>query len=196
MKLKEDYRSYLSTLKVVSRDKNSQVSLIEDETKEHRLVNFDGIKKKLCKDFRGDALSSCDGYLTKDGVRYLIEFKNQAEGNIDKTIIKNKAYDSLSLLAMNENLTREELAGETVLIIVFNNEKYVESNRSYQSSDSLDKMTMKLKQLSKKDGLDQYPKKFDTSRYIDQFYKNVYTIDVKVFKKKFINILFSLTAPV
>lgn len=193
MKLIEDYRSYLSTLKVVSRDKNSQVSLIEDETKEHRLVNFDGVKKKLCKDFRGDALSSCDGYLNKGGVRYLIEFKNQAEGNIDKTIIKNKAYDSLSLLAMNENLTREELAGDTVLVIVFNNEKYVESNHSYQSSDSLDKLTMKLKRLSKKDELDQYPKKFDTRRYINQFYKNVYTIDIKVFKKKFMDILFSST---
>lgn len=70
----------------------------------------------------------CDGYLNKNGVRYLIEFKNQAEGNIDKIIIKNKAYDSLSLLAMNENLTREELARDTVLVIVYNNEKYVESN--------------------------------------------------------------------
>lgn len=104
MKLIEDYSSFLSTLKVVSRDKNSQISLIEDDTKE--------------------------------------------------------------------------------------------SNHSYQPSDSLDKMTMKLKKLSKKDELDQYPKKFDSRRYINQFYKNVYTIDIKVFKKKFMDILFSSKVPV
>ena len=46
---------------------------------------------------------------------YLIEFKNQEEGTIDKKWLKNKIYDSVSTLVMNENITRSDVAGKTTV---------------------------------------------------------------------------------
>ena len=91
-----------------------------------------------------------------DNQRYVIEFKNQSEGNIDKVKIKNKAFDSISL---NENLTREQIAKDTILVIVYNNERYESKDNSYSPSESIDKFTMKLKSLAKQENWEKYPKK-------------------------------------
>lgn len=190
MKLLDNYNQCLGTLSQVSKDKANNVSMIEDISIEHRLINFDGIKKKICKGYRGEALASCDGMIIHNGIRYLIEFKNQSEDNIDKAKIKNKAFDSLTLIALNENITREQIAQDTVFIIVYNNEEYVEGPASYCPSEAIDNFTKKLKKWSKKKGLEQYPRKFDTSIYVNKFYKQVYTIDVSVFKREFMKLLF------
>lgn len=185
MKLIDNYNLFLGTLTEVSKDKISGTSMIEDNCKSHRLINFDGVKKKICSKFRGEALASCDGMIVHDDIRYIIEFKNQSEGNVDKAQIRNKAFDSLALLALNENLTREEIAENTILIIVYNNEKHKVGNDSYSPSESIDRFTMKLKKLAKKQDWEQYPKKFDTTKYINHFYKQVYTIDLRVFMEVF-----------
>lgn len=190
--LNEEYSDFSKNLKEVSLDDKNKVSLIDDELPEHRMIKFDDVKEKICKEYRGSENSSCDGYFVRNGIRYLIEFKNQAEGRVERHKIRDKAFDSVSLLVMNENITREEIAGSTVLVIVYNNnkEKCEAEKQSYHHSVSLDKFGKKLKELSGKDGLSSYPIKFKLEKYIGKFYKEVYTLDVKVFKQEFMPILF------
>ena len=126
-----------------------------------------------------------------DNQRYVIEFKNQSEGNIDKVKIKNKAFDSISLISLNENLTREQIAKDTILVIVYNNERYESKDNSYSPSETIDKFTMKLKSLAKQENWEKYPKKFDSDKYIGTFYKAVYTVDLKVFMNDFFDVLFN-----
>ena len=48
MRIIENYNTYLCTISDLSRDKGRKMSLIEDNEKQHRMYNFDGIKKTLC----------------------------------------------------------------------------------------------------------------------------------------------------
>ena len=75
MRIIEDYNKYLCPISQLSWDKQRKMSLIEDTEKQHRMFNFDGIKKNLCTKFRGEQNFSCDAYWEKNGMRYLIEFK-------------------------------------------------------------------------------------------------------------------------
>lgn len=191
--LNEEYNVFSDNLKMVSMDDINKVPLIDDELPEHQMVQFDKVKEKICGEYRGSENSSCDGYFVKDGIRYLIEFKNQAEGRVERFKIRNKAFDSVSLLVMNENITREEIAKSTVLIIVYNNSKEkgeADKQSSYNHSDSFDKFSKKLKEFSGKEGLSSYPIKFKLEKYIGTFYKEVYTLDVETFKQEFMPILF------
>lgn len=190
MKNVKEYNSFLCSLKQASRDKGKNEILVDDEEQDHKVINFDGVKKNICKLYRGESSYSCDAYLKRNDIRYLIEFKNQSEGNVDVTKIRNKAFDSLALLMMNEDLCRSELAENTVLIIVYNTKGYTPDKSSYQPSPSSDKFARKLKELAGKKGQEVYPVKFGLDKYIGELYRNVYTIDVEVFKKEFIPILF------
>lgn len=190
MKKVKEYRSFLCSLSEVSRDKENHEILIEDDDPHHRVINFDGVKKNICRFYRGEGTCSCDAYLEKDHTRYLIEFKNQSEGNVDVTNIRNKAFDSLALLMMNDDLCRSHLAEHTVLIVVYNEKKYTPDNRSYPSSPSSDKFARKMKELAGKKGLESYPVKFGLQLYIGELYRNIYTVDVEVFQNEFFPILF------
>lgn len=190
MKKVKEYRSFLCSLSEVSRDKENHEILIEDDDPHHRVINFDGVKKNICRFYRGEGTCSCDAYLEKDHTRYLIEFKNQSEGNVDVTNIRNKAFDSLALLMMNDDLCRSHLAEHTVLIVVYNEKKYTPDNRSYPSSPSSDKFARKMKELAGKKGLESYPVKFGLQPYIGELYRNIYTVDVEVFQNEFFPILF------
>lgn len=191
-KIIKDYNMFKGTLKEISNDKENKQSLLDDELSEHRILNFDGISGKFCKKVRGEKNFSCDGYYEKsNGNRYLIEFKNQPEGNIDKVWLKNKIYDSISTLVMNENVTRKEVANSTSVIIVYNDEAAEEkTNTSFNSSESFNLFAQKMGVLSKKTGIDSYDKKFDLARYQNLLFKDVYTIDKRIFEKEFINVLF------
>lgn len=186
----KEYRSFLCSLSEASRDKENHESLIEDDDLNHRVVNFDGVRKNICKFYRGEDTCSCDAYLEKDHIRFLIEFKNQSEGNVDVTNIQNKAFDSLALLMMNDDQCRSHLAEHTVLIVVYNEKKYTPDNRSYPTSPSSNKFVRKMKELAGKKGLESYSVKFGLQPYIGELYRNIYTVDVEVFINKFYPILF------
>ena len=190
MKKVKEYRSFLCSLSEASRDKENHEIPIHDEDPSHRVVNFDGVKKNICKFYRGEGACSCDAYLENDNIRYLIEFKNQSEGNVDVTNIKNKAFDSMALLMMNDDLCRSHLAEQTVLIVVYNEKKYTPDRSSYPSSPSADKFTRKMKELAGKKGLESYPVKFGLQPYIGEMYHNIYTVDVDVFQNEFFPVLF------
>ncbi len=181
MRIIEDYNSYLCTIRDLSLDKEARVSLIEDDEKQHRMYNFDGIKKTLCKKFRGEQTFSCDAYWEKEGKRYLIEFKNQGEGNIKREHLWNKAYDSLALLLVNENKTREELAQNTILIVVYDNQKSKSDSSSYQPSKSFDKITEAFKSYAKLSGVNRLQVKFGLNRFKGSFYHEVHTLEVNDF---------------
>lgn len=191
MRIIGQYSPYLCTISQLSWDRERKVSLIADDERTHRMYNFDGIKKLICKELRGNENSSCDALWEKEGLRYLIEFKNQSEGNIDRAVICNKAYDSATLLLVNENLTREQLTENTVFIVVYNNANHKIDDSSYNPSESMDKLTQKLKGFAKCSGLDQKQKKFGIGKYTGHLYKQVYTLDVDEFRQFFYPVLFN-----
>lgn len=187
MKFINSYNMFLCDLKRLSYDKTSKESLIDDSTDEHRMINFDKVKSKLCKYLRGDANNSCDGYWENEGIRYLIEFKNQCEANVDRVSLKNKAYDSISLLLVNENLTRETLASETILIVVYNDGKYKRNGQTYSSSEAMDKMTQKLKGFA---GKGEKIVKFGLADLEGKLFKEIHTIQIEEFRNTFYPLLF------
>lgn len=193
MRIIEEYNRYLCTIKGLSFDKDAGESLIEDEEKQHRMYNFDGIKKTLCQKYRGEKNFSCDAYWEKEGKRYLIEFKNQGEGNIKRQHLWNKAYDSLTLLLVNENKTREELSKNTILIVVYNNQKSISDSSSYRPSKSFDKITKALKGFAKLSGLDQFPVKFGLDQFKGSFYYEVHTLEAADFIRYYYPALFGET---
>ncbi len=190
MNIIKDYSKYFHTIRELSWDERNHVSLIEDDDEHHRMIDFDEIKREICKSFRGEENSSCDAYLKKDGKRYLVEFKNQSEGNIKRAKLRNKAYDSITLLMMNENVTREELRENTVLIVVYDNKKHVLDSESYNSSESMDGITQTLKKLAKRPGADKPLVKFQMEKYIGSLYQDVHTLQVEDFKRIFYPVLF------
>ncbi len=191
-RLIKDYRPYFAKLSELSYDKEHDISLINDNDSGHRMYNFDGISGKFCKKVRGEKNMSCDGYLEKTPQdTYLIEFKNQEEGTIDKKWLKNKIYDSVSTLVMNENITRSDVAGKTTVIIVYNdNNKQEKTNTDYSTSQAFNLFSEKLATLAGKQGIDKLDKKFDLAKYKGILFKDVYTVDREDFEKYFISELF------
>jgi hypothetical protein len=122
---------------------------------------------------------------------YLIEFKNQAEGNIDKRNIKNKIHDSVATLVMNEDMLRECVTDKITVIIVYNNEAHDgRTESSYMSSEAYDGFSKKMAELSGMHGLDTYPKKFDLEKYQGFLFKDVYTIGKRAFEEDFVKWIF------
>lgn len=188
-----DYRPYLSKLSELSYDKEHAVSLIADEASNHRMYNFDGISENFFKKVRGEKNKSCDGYFEKNPQEtYLVEFKNQEEGSVDKKWLKNKIYDSVSTLVMNENVSREDVAGRTTVIIVYNDgRKQEKTNSDYTTSQAFNAFSKKMAALAGRQGiLDCLDKKFDLERYKGVLFKEVYTVDKKDFEQYFMDIIF------
>lgn len=185
-----EYEEYLTTLNILSKDDDNNKILIDDTDMSRRMYHLDEIKNEICKKFRGEPNSSCDAYWEKGGMRYFIEFKNQGEGNIKRVKLLNKAYDSITLLLMNENITREELIKNTVLIVVYNNHEQRYDSSSYNPSNSMDKFTKKLGQYAGRPSIDRAPIKFKLGKLRGTLYHEVYTLEVKDFKKQFFPILF------
>ena len=191
-RLIKDYRPYLAKLSELSYDREHKVSLIEDEDMSHRMFNFDGIFDKFSKKIRGEKNMSCDGYYEKTSQdTYLVEFKNQEEGKIDKKWLKNKIYDSIATVVMNENVTRTDVAGRVTVIIVYNDANHGEKTDSdYSTSEAFNRFSEKLGELSGRKDVDSLPKKFDLERYKGILFKDVYTVDRRNFEKYFLKILF------
>lgn len=190
----KDYRPFLATLAEVSYDKEHKTSLVSDDSKDHRVYNFDGITKKFAGKLQIEIKASCDAYYVKnDDSGYLIEFKNQQEGNIDKQWIRNKIYNSVTTLAMNRDITRGEVVDKTTVIIVYNDEQvFNKTEFSYNTSDSFNRFAQKMASLSLKTGIDRFEKKFDLERYKGVLFKEVYTVDKNIFNSEFIGELFSV----
>ncbi len=192
MRLIDNYSTYLCSISELSWDKDRGISFIQDDEKSHRMYNFDGIKKTICKKIRGEKNFSCDAYWEKNSKKYFIEFKNQAEGNISRENLWNKAYDSAAMVLVNENITREELAQKAVLIIVYDNQRHIPDASSYNPSESMDKFTRKLKGFAKLTGVDQLPVKFGLDKFNGILYREVHTLGVEDFKKYFYPVLFDI----
>ncbi|MEI3300724.1 MAG: hypothetical protein V8R67_08750 [Eubacterium sp.] len=185
-----DYNEYDSTLKKTSWDKSANEALIFDKHPKHHVTNFDLVEKAMGRIFHRDLRKSCDAYVEKNGKRYLIEFKNQSDTKVDATDIRNKIYESIALLALNENIPRELLAQQTVVIVVYNKKKHVQDKSTAAPAPSIDKLTKKLKSYANKRDLESYPKKFLVSSFSGKLIHNAYTVDVEDFQNEFMPMLF------
>ena len=185
-RLIKDYRPYLAKLSELSYDREHKVSLIEDEDMSHRMFNFDGISDKFSKDTRRKICLVMDIMKKRHKDTYLVEFKNQEEGKIDKKWLKNKIYDSIATVVMNENVTRTDVAGRVTVIIVYNDANHGEKTDGeiIPTIRHLTGFSEKFGNIRKKD-VDSLPKKFDLERYKGILFKDVYTVDRRNFEKYF-----------
>lgn len=91
---------------------------------------------------------------------------------------------------VNENKTRDELSKNTILIVVYDNQKNISDSSSYNPSKSFDKITETFKGYAKLSGVNQLPVKFGLERFKDSFYHEVHTLEVKDFIKYYYPALF------
>lgn len=188
----QDLRTFKGTLKELSWDKEHGVSLIDDEQINHKMYNMDGIAKQLCRMYGREKLNSCDGYyVAQNGKSYLVEFKNQNEGNVDSRDIRNKIFDSISMIVMNEDKRRSEICERMNVIVVYNNNKQEEKDgKSYSASKAMDHFAEKLASFSGHKGWDTYEKKFRIVEYMNSLVQGIYTVDVRDFEREFVPCLF------
>lgn len=191
----QDLRTFKGTLKELSWDKEHRISLVDDEQKNHKLYNMDGIAKQLCRMYGREKLNSCDGYhIAQDGELYLIEFKNQNEGNVDSRDIRNKIFDSISMIVLNENKCRSEICSRMNVIIVYNNSNRKENDgKSYSSSKAMDQFAEKLAGFSGRKGWERFEKKFHIVEHMNSLVQGIYTVDVRDFEREFVPLLFDGT---
>lgn len=135
---------------------------------------------------------SCDAYYEKDeNQAYLIEFKNQEEGQVDRRWIQNKVYDSISTLVMNENTTREVMSNKLTVVVVYNNaQKGERTNQSYATTAAFEQFGRKMAHLAKRQGLNAYTKKFNLQKYIGTLCRDVYTVEKDVFSDEIMVMMF------
>lgn len=168
-----------------------------DDAKDQYLVdrdlivyNFDEIKEYICRRFRDNAfVSSCDAfYAAEDGREYLIEFKNQKPEDVPRRSVKQKAFDSLYLLMLSfhPHQTVEEISKRLSLIVVYNEHASKGPRKgSYNKSESFDKMAAKFGGYAKvKTPLST---QFGLGYLKGQLYRNIYTLDVREFVRRFVD---------
>lgn len=158
----EDYKQPLEKLSY--DDGNEKISLIEASGEAY---NFDGITQYVCKKLRGgEKLTSCDALVVKDGLYYLVEFKNQAQTKIDKRGIWKKAYDSVSTVRMvlDQNIGLDDFARKATLLIVFQDEEI----------SGFPHLKEKLFRLTKPERTE--PLLFDLSAAEGTLYREIHTI--------------------
>lgn len=180
---KEDY---IKTLKDISYDKCRKEYTTNCMIKAYA---FDSMSKIICKRLRGECLSSCDAfYESKDGDFYFIEFKNEPQGNVKTIEIKNKAFDSCSMLpyTLFLGLPLINVIRNLNLIVVYNNNKRpIRDKDYYNEPGALELLDHDLGIMA---GIDDPKPKllFNLDRIEGNLYKKIWTINIDAFEKNFI----------
>ena len=188
-----EYNRFICPLKALSKDDSNNICLIDDETEEHRMYNFDAITKKINLKYRGERAFSCDAYYKdKIGKRYLIEFKNQQEGNIDRKEIRNKIYDSISTILINENEQLSNLSRKLTVILVYNNSaKYSKNSFSYKTSEAVERFKEKLAGYGNIADMQKRREVFNLEEYRGVFCVDAYAVDKNSFEENVLPEIFS-----
>ena len=131
------FGSHRSTLKEDSIDNSEPGHICYMTESERETINFDGVKTEYLNQ-RGlseENAKSVDSLLEKDGILYMIEFKN---GNMksEKSRVKIKIRDSLlifcDIVKENISFTRENMD----FILVYNEEKNPKRSKTEITKDS------------------------------------------------------------
>lgn len=169
-----DKTKICSTLQEMSKDDSGQYFIKSQQ----EVYNFDEITREIADMYRNKRpAASCDALYIKDTRHiYLIEFKNARRSRIGKNFFLQKAYDSVWTLAFAyyPDLSLDELKKRLYLVIVFNDEEFVEKEDESPHFQSFKKT---LGQLA------GYKERilFGLELYKGTLYKNIYTIDKSVF---------------
>lgn len=177
---KAELEKYKKTLMECSMNDNKEPVTL----KENKVYKFDDIsqleadkyrrRKKMCS---ADAL-----YIREDDSFYLFEFKNTRKSNVSWKSILIKVHDSLITLQImfNPEISLSEWAAKTTYFVIYNNSKVADKENEAMHFDKF-KQTLKEIAGEKSD----YPILWGLELYENNFYKKVYTIDVKDFEKYF-----------
>lgn len=167
-RLPDSMRTCVSDFRTTSWDKHNDVYMTESTLP---VLNFDLIAKKHRDDNAYvEPLSSNDAYyVTNDGRRYFIEFKN---GGIKAKKINDKATASV-LLSIDMGLFQDfrDVQENCSYILVYNEEKYPPSAQTMD--DFLQLLSCKSRQLEQVQSI----------RWI---YKDVTSLTKKEFEQEFI----------
>lgn len=172
--LEENYPKCIKNIKIISKDKENKVSMVDNE--EIKFFDFDEeLLKRVYMGKNTSSLSGVDGLDIKNRTLYFIEFKN---GNLkkEKVKIRLKALESLvGLIKVFQKFSFECdfidlcLLNKT-FILVYNEEK----NSANPNSD-------RLKNLC-----DFTDLKEQLEQYKGNVYKNIYLLTAKQFEEKYL----------
>jgi hypothetical protein len=195
MSLNFDEGKIKSNLKCTSLDDTGATYLIKKDQRD--VINFDEVSKQIGLQVRlGNKSRSCDALHIGGKYIYLIEFKNKKSSDLKrcKPELFEKAHDSIFqvMLYKFSHLSVEELVKKMRFVLVYNDSKAPESiANNIASSKSIDNMTRKLKEFSKVEKIDSFPKKFKLNQLEGILYEKVVTVDVTDFESEIKDIVFS-----
>lgn len=193
MNIQIDQIKIKSTLKKTSLDDAGAQNLVEDEKE---VYDFDEVSREIASQIRlGNAARSCDALYIGSKYTYLIEFKNKKSSDLKKckNELFEKAYDSIFqlMIAFYANESMDDIVKKTRFVLVYNDAKAAQNPSSdISSSTSIDQLTKKLKEFSKQEDLDKYPKKFKLKQLEGKLYEKIITIDVTDFNSEVKDIIF------
>lgn len=128
-------------------------------------------------------LSSADGlYIDDDGKIYFFEFKNAPHGHIGSKNIHMKMHDSILTWQIynNSNLSLDELMLRSSYFVIYNDSRY--KGERENKSPSFEKIKQSYRRFSK---IDDEPLLWGVDIFKNSFYKEIHTIDVELFEKKY-----------
>jgi len=181
------------TLHEASKDDNGSYLLDEGEKE---VYLFDTISEDVAAILRkGKKCKSVDAVVVKPNKEkvFFIEFKNTRHAHMPKNELFYKAHDSVCtyLLAMESNISLEQLKEKAYYIVVYNDEVNVVD--SEKSSASLEKLKNNLRVISKKESpLDRV--QWELDQYEGKLFKKVYTVDKSDFIRLLKPMIWNLTS--
>ena len=173
-----------STLRERAKDDRGQTFI----KREQEVYDFDAITQQVADMYRNKKpAASCDALYMKDARHiYLIEFKNARRSRIGKKFFMQKAYDSVWTVAFAfyHDLPLEELKNRLYLVVVFNDEEYVEKEEESRYFQAFKETVGQL--AGQKERI-----LFGLDIYKGTLYSEIYTIEKEVFMKQFYNEIFN-----
>lgn len=128
-------------------------------------------------------LKSADGlYIDKEGNIYFFEFKNAPHNHIGYRDIHLKMHDSILTWQIYNNsaLSFDKLMLKSSYFVIYNDSRF--NGERENKSKSFDKIKQSLKKLAK---VEDETLLWGVDVFKNTFYKEVHTIDVEVFEKKY-----------
>lgn len=176
---------YLKTLWECSKDDKGN-GFVESNEKAYKLDEISTKEAELYRHKKN--LAAADAFIrSENGKFYVIEFKNTRKSCMPKNSLYPKAHDSIFLIQLlfEASLSLEQIKERTYFFVIYNDGVLSEIENA---SSSFDKLKEEMKKLAGEQEL--YPVHWGMERYEKNFYKKVYTLDVKDFQNEFMDEIF------
>ena len=128
-------------------------------------------------------------YIDEQEKIYFFEFKNVPHNHVSHKGILEKMHDSILTwqVCQNSEKSLDELMEKSTYFVIYNDSHY-EGQRENESS-SLESLKKQMKKLAKIETEEELL--WETEIYQNTFYREIHTIDVDVFERKYAKKIFA-----